>query len=182
MAPLEPNYLGCPKWQSYPTIPKVGGITDPKNIGQDIAAFSLYKQTKAIVSACKCSDLLPIAFSSVHQVCCGHLPPIYRPMYSYSGQGCTKPGSKPLHHGIIHESHLPVMMLENEPNLGYPPVRAIMEPRESLTEASRMNYHKLATIEHNIAVRFIGELLSEDIPIACRAVQTAIAGGPAASP
>lgn len=97
-------------------------------------------------------------------------------MYSYGDQGCNKPGSKPHHHGIIHESQYPAYRLENEPDLGYRPVRAIMaSPEESLSMSSRLNYHKLATIEHNVPVRFIGNLVPDDIPIACQNMENAFA-------
>lgn len=66
-------------------------------------------------------------------------------------------------------------MVSGEPSLGHPPVRAVMKGDEPLDLAARVNYHKLATIEHNSEVSFIGEIIAEDLPILNRSFQTVIA-------
>lgn len=55
------------------------------------------------------------------------------------------------------------MVLEGEPRLGYPPIRAHMfEPSETLTMSSRVDYSRFQSIQHNIPVWFLGEVDEED--------------------
>lgn len=46
----------------------------------------------------------------------------------------------------------------------------IYEPYENLSKASRVNYSKLITVEHNVKVLFIGRVVSGDWDIVTDAV------------
>ncbi|UKZ72547.1 hypothetical protein TrVFT333_000178 [Trichoderma virens FT-333] len=85
-----------------------------------------------------------------------------RQILTYGGNGCTKKGVNPNEHGIIHERGSKPQLLDNEPKLGFPPVRVdIKEEGEKLSKESRVNYSRLVTVEHNIKVFFIGSIRSE---------------------
>lgn len=105
------------------------------------------------------------------------LTPAPRPIYSYGNQACGKPGCRPEHHGIIHEAGTQAQMLSNEPNLGFSPIRAESWPGiPPLIKSSRVNYAKPVSVEHNVPVQFIGEVLQDDFPIALQAVRKCIFG------
>jgi hypothetical protein len=93
------------------------------------------------------------------------LTEISRPIYTYLQQGCTKPGIKPEKHGIIHEIGTPARLLKNEGPLGIDAIRMELSPGlrgEKLHLASRVNYSKLTTIEHNVKVFFLGSIVQSD--------------------
>jgi len=57
-------------------------------------------------------------------------------------------------------------LLPDEPKLGRPTVRARFHvPDESLHAASRVNYSKLVTVEHNVPVFIVGSVLDEDFEL-----------------
>ncbi|KAF3770653.1 hypothetical protein M406DRAFT_326078 [Cryphonectria parasitica EP155] len=98
------------------------------------------------------------------------------PIYSYGGQGCIKNGAKAKQHGIIYESppgNGPTL-LPGEPMPGFAPIRAITTApnNQPLNDASRVNYAKVVTIEHNVKVMFLGEVVEEDWEIAKNAVKS----------
>lgn len=65
----------------------------------------------------------------------------------------------------------PPKPLEGEPKLGFPPVRMKMDAHdEKLARESRVNYSKLVTIEHNVKVFFIGQVVHSDLGIVGEAV------------
>lgn len=65
------------------------------------------------------------------------------------------------------------VLLANEPELGYDPVRLqITDPSEKISKESRVNYAKLTTVEHNVKVLFVGRVVPEDLPIAKDAVDS----------
>lgn len=89
------------------------------------------------------------------------------PIYTYLQQGCTKPGIKPEKHGIIHEVGTEARLLPNEGSLGVRPIRLQIDhlvsmSGEKLHMASRVNYSKLTTIEHNVKVFFLGSIVQPD--------------------
>ncbi|KAJ2902324.1 hypothetical protein MKZ38_000714 [Zalerion maritima] len=97
------------------------------------------------------------------------------PILTYRNLGCRKNGVKARMHGIIYgnneKSSKRAKPLDGEPKLGFPPVcMKVTAPGEKLARESRVNYAKLATIEHNIKVFFIGRLEGEDFDIAKDAV------------
>ncbi|EHK20108.1 uncharacterized protein TRIVIDRAFT_138446, partial [Trichoderma virens Gv29-8] len=90
---------------------------------------------------------------------------------TYGGNGCTKKGVNPNEHGIIHERGSKPQLLDNEPKLGFPPVRVdIKEEGEKLSKESRVNYSRLVTVEHNIKVFFIGSIVYNDWELVSDAV------------
>ncbi|KAF4589495.1 hypothetical protein GQ602_003384 [Ophiocordyceps camponoti-floridani] len=93
------------------------------------------------------------------------------PILTYGGKACKKRGVKPVKHGIIHERGHKARLLENEPKLGFPPIRVEMtEEGEKLSKESRVNYSKLVTVEHNVKVFFIGSVVTNDWDIVQDAV------------
>jgi hypothetical protein len=94
-----------------------------------------------------------------------------RPISTYSGQACKKHGVKPAKHGIVFETGRRPRLLPGEPELGFPPVQVrLTEPGERFAKESRVNYAKLTTIEHNMLVYFIGEVVEDDLDIVLSAV------------
>ena len=86
-----------------------------------------------------------------------------RPVLTYERQGCNKKGVKPMKHGIIHQMGKLPQQLPGEPNMGFQPVRAMLDEKaEFLVKESRVNYAKLQTVEHNIPVFFIGKIHPKD--------------------
>ena len=103
------------------------------------------------------------------------------PILTYGRQGCNKPGVKAKQHGMIylnqaqlypqHQAKQYPPQLPNEPELGFPPVRIVIDARnETISEESRVNYSKLINVEHNVKVFFIGRIFEEDSDIVFDAV------------
>lgn len=84
---------------------------------------------------------------------------IHSPILTYGGRGTGKPGVKCNDHAIIYTgSHAP-KELSGEKKLFKKPVRVQnTSEKEKLDKASRVNYSKVYTIEHNVKVCFIGEI------------------------
>ncbi|KZL83479.1 hypothetical protein CI238_02553 [Colletotrichum incanum] len=94
------------------------------------------------------------------------------PILTYQGKACKKRGVKPQKHGMVYHSK-PHRLLQNEPELGFPPVRAKLTVEgEKLDKASRVNYSKLVTVEHNVKVFFIGHISPEAMDDFAGAVDT----------
>lgn len=107
------------------------------------------KRTRAAAAACEYS----------YHVCrINHWLNGYSPILTYEGQGCTKPGVHPSHHGIIYNSLRYPRPLPDEPELGALPVAIDLNRSESLRPESRVNYAKVTNIEHNVKVIFIGQV------------------------
>jgi hypothetical protein len=69
-----------------------------------------------------------------------------------------KQGAKAEDHAIIYTGSLP-KELPGESKLFKKPVRVTgTSPKDKLVDASRVNYSKVYTIEHNLKVCFIGEI------------------------
>ncbi|KAL5322338.1 hypothetical protein ACEPPN_010311 [Leptodophora sp. 'Broadleaf-Isolate-01'] len=81
------------------------------------------------------------------------------PILTYEGRGTLKPGVKANDHAVIYtDKAVGPLCLENEV-LDKLPIR--MEPADAshkLHLASRVNYAKVYTVEHNVKVLFIGTL------------------------
>jgi len=81
------------------------------------------------------------------------------PVLTYSGQATLKMGVHPEHHGIVYNHGDGPKLLQDERLLDIPPVAIVMDkkdPKERLSQATRINYGKLYTIEHNVKVHFVG--------------------------
>ncbi|KAG8160049.1 hypothetical protein KVR01_010686 [Diaporthe batatas] len=92
------------------------------------------------------------------------------PILTYGKLGCLKNGVKPHHHGIVYEKGSQPIRLPKEPDLRFRPICMEMNPGEHISEESRVNYSKLVTVEHNVKVLFVGNVLYEDWPIVQQAV------------
>ena len=90
-------------------------------------------------------------------------PSSARPIHTYEGRACSKKGVKADMHGIIHDARKRPQLVNREPRLGFPPVRANMVENESLAIESRVNYSKPSTIEHNSGVKHIGDVHNDDL-------------------
>lgn len=85
------------------------------------------------------------------------------PVATYGGQGCRKNGVKASKHGLIlaqsARSKTKPKAPKNIEALGFPSVRMIVTTEgETLSPASRINYSKLVTIEHNCKILMIGQI------------------------
>lgn len=64
-----------------------------------------------------------------------------------------------------------------EPGLGFPPVKVRMTTEgEKLSLASRINYSKVVTIEHNCRVFFFGKVVDQDFNLVLQAVDKSLSG------
>ncbi len=84
------------------------------------------------------------------------------PILTYQMQGTTKSGIKSQDHAIIYMDGTEPTLLEGEEHLSLQPIKAIgRNPRVALEPASRINYSKTYTVEHNLEVHFIGHIAPE---------------------
>ncbi|KAB5545771.1 hypothetical protein GE09DRAFT_1224722 [Coniochaeta sp. 2T2.1] len=82
---------------------------------------------------------------------------------TYMGQACKRKGVKPARHGIIYQVNKKPRQAAQGANLGYQPIRMrVTAEGETLAKESRVNYAKLVTVEHNVKVYFIGQILPGD--------------------
>ncbi|KAF6813458.1 hypothetical protein CSOJ01_04642 [Colletotrichum sojae] len=91
------------------------------------------------------------------------------PILTYGGKGCRKNGVKARTHGIIYTSRKP-HMVPGEPSLGFKEVKARLIDGETLSRESRINYAKICTVEHNVKVLLIGNVVKDDVRIISNAV------------
>lgn len=75
--------------------------------------------------------------------------------------GCTN-GAPPNDHGIIYHNGSQPMLLRGEPELGFSPIRFHPSLHERIGEEARVDYSRLVTVEHNVAVSFIGAIAYKD--------------------
>lgn len=88
------------------------------------------------------------------------------PVATYGGQGCKKNGVKASKHGLIlaqsARSKTKPKAPRNIEALGFPMVRMnVTTEGETLSMASRINYSKLVTIEHNCKILMIGHIATD---------------------
>jgi hypothetical protein len=86
---------------------------------------------------------------------------ITRPILTYGGQGTLKYGVHPEDHALIYTEKKgqkgPPNLLEHEYPLTKKPIKVDpVSPSHKLDPASRLNYAKLYTVEHNVKVFFVG--------------------------
>ncbi|RFU31079.1 hypothetical protein B7463_g5257, partial [Scytalidium lignicola] len=82
------------------------------------------------------------------------------PILTYGGRGTAKPGVKPeLHSQVYSSKHVPGLLKGETPGALQSPIRIKVDSdKNKLDEASRLNYSKIYTVEHNVKVVFIGEV------------------------
>lgn len=81
------------------------------------------------------------------------------PILTYHNQGTKKWGVVPDDHAIVYVGDQAPPNLRGENILSKPPIEMIPKsPRHKLEPASRINYAKIYTVEHNVKVCFIGHI------------------------
>src|SRR4051812_17878112 len=81
---------------------------------------------------------------------------------TYGGQGTKKRGVHPSHHAVIYTDQPKFLGGEDPARAMKQPVKVIPDrPQHKLDSASRLNYAKVYTVEHNVKVWFIGRLAKE---------------------
>jgi hypothetical protein len=88
---------------------------------------------------------------------------------TYSNQGVNKRGVHARDHTIIYTEKAVCFPGEQQKGLRKNPIRVkANNPRHKLSEASRLNYAKLYTVEYNVKIWFIGKIHrdSENVLIA----------------
>ncbi|KAL2064646.1 hypothetical protein VTL71DRAFT_3784 [Oculimacula yallundae] len=116
------------------------------------------KTSMGIASACK--SLRNRFESEVGLVTCPNTSA--RPILTYGGRATLKPGVHVEHHTVIYTDKIAGARLLPGEKLSKTPLQ--MEPNDNsqrLDKASRVNYAKLYTVEHNVKVFFIGSLTKE---------------------
>jgi hypothetical protein len=109
----------------------------------------------ATVNACQYSD----SFSEPHA--CADL---HSPILTYQHQATRKWGVNPDDHAIIYIDKYPAKEVAGEVPLSRGPIKMIPKsPRDKLEAASRINYAKIYTVEHNVKVCFIGEIAEDSL-------------------
>ncbi|KAM3068126.1 hypothetical protein ACMFMG_011175 [Clarireedia jacksonii] len=84
------------------------------------------------------------------------------PIMTYGQQGTKKHGVHPSHHAIIYTDQPRLLQGEDPVRAMKQPVKVIPNgPQHKLDSASRLNYAKVYTVEHNVKVWFIGHLAKE---------------------
>jgi hypothetical protein len=87
----------------------------------------------------------------------------HSPILTYQYQGTSKWGVKREEHAIIYTGEYPPYPIDGEDDLTKGAIRVIPRtPRDKLDPASRVNYAKIYTVEHNVKVQFIGSIAPED--------------------
>jgi hypothetical protein len=72
---------------------------------------------------------------------------------TYAGQGVLRRGVQAKHHAAIYSGdEARVFKGEKEKGMTKRPIRIMTNPRHRLDKASRLNYAKLYTVEHNVKV------------------------------
>lgn len=79
------------------------------------------------------------------------------PILTYGGQGCTKWGVHAEDHAVIYWKSYPGLF--DGEDITKKSIRVeITDPSHKLDPASRLNYAKVYTVEHNVKVHFIGQV------------------------
>jgi len=80
------------------------------------------------------------------------------PILTYGGHGTLKSGVHPEYHAMVYSSDSAPGLLQGE-SLEKKAIKIdINDPRHKLDNASRLNYSKIYTVEHNVKVAFVGRL------------------------
>jgi len=87
-----------------------------------------------------------------------------RPILTYNGQGTLKHGVKAEDHAIIYTGAVAPPPLPGENKISHRSVRVENDgARGNLAPASRVNYSKVYTVEHNVKVWFIGRIHKDSV-------------------
>lgn len=90
------------------------------------------------------------------------------PINTYKGQGCLKRGlnrDDVQAHAIIHMHDTSARSLPDEPSMRKKPIVVVpASSDQTLTEASRINFAKVHTIEHNVKFMNIGKIAQASLP------------------
>ena len=102
---------------------------------------------------------MPVSYPSIYGQTFGlsHRSPIH----TYQGDGCEKNGCCPEMHAIVHLEREQPHYTRKEVERGLKPSPAIrITPREGVTldPMSRVNFGRVHTVEHNVAVMNIGHI------------------------
>ena len=96
---------------------------------------------------------------------------MFRPISTYGGRGVANPSVLKWEHCMVYTDRHPPELLPGEaPGHGEQPMRAALQvkpstPGDRMEDASRLNYGKMYTVEHNVRVYDFGMVRSEYIPI-----------------
>lgn len=72
---------------------------------------------------------------------------------TYGGQGVLKKGVHAKHHTAIYSDKAQIFRGEKEKGMTKRPIRiTTSSPRHKLDKASRLNYARVYTVEHNVKV------------------------------
>lgn len=91
--------------------------------------------------------------------CCSKITALtlIRAYHTYGGQGTKKSNIEPGDHAIIYSDSSRPALLQKEPKLSKDPIRVI-GARKPLHRASRINFGKVYTIEHNRLLMPVGAI------------------------
>ncbi|KAI9851744.1 MAG: hypothetical protein M1824_002492 [Vezdaea acicularis] len=93
-------------------------------------------------------------------MCCYCLP-----ICTYGGNGTSRKGMDAKLHAIIYMSGTQPTAVKGEPRINNEPIEVGIYPNEaSLKYASRLNYGKLYTIEHNVKMKVVGYVAELSVP------------------
>ncbi|RFU35538.1 hypothetical protein B7463_g774, partial [Scytalidium lignicola] len=102
-----------------------------------------------------------VIISSIHY---GHS--LCLPIFTYYGKATAKPGVHPGLHSVVYATEFPPELQQGEyATYLQPPIKIKLESdRHMLDKASRINYSKVYTVEHNVKVSFIGTVETSFMP------------------
>lgn len=85
------------------------------------------------------------------------------PIQTYGGKGVTKRGVNPKDHAALVPKGKEQQLISGE-KLTRDPLHLVIEDRHTkLSSASRINFSKVYTVEHNVKVYSVGRVAPEDI-------------------
>ena len=83
----------------------------------------------------------------------------YSPIITYNHKGIVRPGINRGDHAIIYSGKTAPQPLPGEPEFLKSPIRIVLKlPHEKLLKESWINYAKIYSVEHNVKVKFIGQI------------------------
>jgi hypothetical protein len=86
------------------------------------------------------------------------------PIFTYRGQGLTKPGVNADDHAIAFGSGKRPVSLSGEKPMKFEPIEVKLAQGQALHEMSRINFAKVYTVEWNVKVRHVGMVVPESLP------------------
>jgi hypothetical protein len=89
-------------------------------------------------------------------------PTRYRAVNTYRNQGTAAPHARPQDHVVIYTGQKPPRLMQNETKIVLEK-RAVRATCQTLRPASRLNFLKIHTVEHNILVTQLGDISTSDV-------------------